>query len=83
MEPADAVVLIDDNFEGTLVLSPATAVVAHRDLAARGIVGGATYDGLVALAAHAHGATLVTRDARARPTYEAVGVTVEVIPQSA
>lgn len=76
---ADAVVLIDENFSGALVLSAAVARRAHRELAGRGVAGGATYDGLVALAAREHGATLVTRDARARATYEGLGVSVEVL----
>lgn len=77
--PADAVVLIDENFREVLVLSAAGARGAHRELAGRGVAGGATYDGLVALAAREHGATLVTRDARARATYEGLGVAVEVL----
>lgn len=76
---SDAVVLIDENFARNLVLPSEVASVAHRDLARLGISGGATYDGLVALAAHRHDLVLATRDARARPTYEAVGVRVAVI----
>lgn len=76
---ADAVVLIEENFGETLVLSADAARVAHRELAGSGIAGGATYDGLVALAAREHGATLATRDARARSTYEALGVVVDVV----
>ena len=82
VSPTDAVLLIDDNFVEHLLLSVDSAVAAHRDLARIGIAGGATYDGLVALAAREHGAVLVTRDARARPTYEAVGVRVEAIVAS-
>jgi hypothetical protein len=41
-----------------------------------GIAGGAVDDALVALAAQEPGAALATRDARARGTYDAVGVTV-------
>jgi predicted nucleic acid-binding protein len=44
-----------------------------------GIAGGAVYDALVALAAQEHGAALATRDARARGTYDAVGVEVIVV----
>lgn len=77
--PDDAVALIDEDFDEVLVLSGATAKVAHRELARRGVAGGATYDGLVALAALEHDAVLVTRDARARATYEALGVPVEVL----
>lgn len=76
---ADAVVLIDENFAGNPALPPHAAAGAHRDLAGLGISGGASYDGLVALAARQHGFVLATRDARARSTYEAVGVRVEVV----
>ena len=43
-----------------------------------GVSGGAVYDALVTLTAVEHGAALATRDARARATYEAVGVRVLV-----
>ena len=78
--PVDAVELIDANFADTLMLG---ARAAHRELARRRIAGGATYDGLVALAAREHGAVLVTRDARARSTYETLGVDTEVLPDAA
>lgn len=78
----DAVLLIEDNFEERLSLSPERAGQVHQLLAARGIAGGATYDGLVALVAQEHDATLVTRDARARGTYEAMGVRVIVLVDS-
>jgi len=54
------------------------AGVGHqcRDAAALGIAGGAAYDALVALAAAEHDAILATRNARARDTYERVGVQV-------
>lgn len=79
LDPVDAVRLIDDNFVADFSLSAAVANSAHRELAALGLAGGATYDGLVALAAREHGASLATRDARARPTYDAVGVQVIVV----
>ena len=44
-----------------------------------GIAGSAVYDGLVALAAKEHGVALATRDARARGTYDAVGVKVVLV----
>ncbi len=78
VDPADAVLLIDENFE-FLPLGARAARAAHREFARRGIAGGATYDGLVALAAREHGADLVTRDARARSTYEALGVNTQVL----
>jgi toxin FitB len=79
VDPADAVALIDENFAKSLPLGARAARAAHREFARRGIAGGATYDGLVALAAREHGAVLVTRDARARSTYEALGVSTEVL----
>lgn len=78
VDPADAVALIDDNFEA-VPLGARAARTAHREFAARGIAGGATYDGLVALAARERGVVLVTRDARARSTYETLGVQTEVL----
>lgn len=83
VEPADAVALIDDNFTVSLQLGVRSARSAHREFARRGIAGGATYDGLVALAAREHGAVLVTRDARARSTYMALGVDTEVLTEDA
>ncbi len=75
----DATMLIDDNFVEPLLLSRRGVQEAHRELASRGVAGGAAYDGLVALAAREHGVVLATRDARARSTYEALGVTVELL----
>ena len=79
VSPADAVALIDDNFESSVGLDAAQSALVHRELARLGVSGGATYDGLVALAARNHDLVLATRDARARSTYEAVGAQVELI----
>lgn len=83
VHPADAVELIDENFTAPLQLGARAARAAHREFARKGIAGGATYDGLVALAAREHGAILVTRDARARSTYEALGVDTRVLAEGA
>lgn len=74
---SDAAQLIDENFAQPLALSSAVACGSHRECAAAGVTGGATYDALVALAARERGVPLATRDARARSTYEAVGIVVE------
>ncbi|WP_238385056.1 PIN domain-containing protein [Nesterenkonia muleiensis] len=79
LAPGDAVELIEGNFAQPLVLSSESAQSVHQVLAHHGVAGGATYDGLVALAACEHDAVLATRDARARSTYEALGATVEII----
>lgn len=49
------------------------------ELARHGVRGGATYDGLVAATAKHHDLHLVTRDRRACPTYDAVGVTYTML----
>lgn len=48
-----------------------------QTLSAAGVFGGATYDGLIALEALAHGETLLTLDRRAHGTYARLGVGVQ------
>lgn len=76
----DAARLLEARFTTPLVLSGGHARKVHATLSRLGIAGGAVYDGLVALAAKEHGVPLATRDARARGTYDAVGVKVIVVP---
>ena len=76
---ADAARLLDTRFVTPLMLSDPHARKVHVTLSRLGIAGGAVYDGLVALAAKEHGVALATRDARARGTYDAVGVEVVVV----
>lgn len=75
----DAVALIEDRFEPRG--GPPVDVEAGlpRTLAGTRIAGGAVYDAVVALAAVHAGLPLATRGARARTTYEAVGVRVEIV----
>jgi predicted nucleic acid-binding protein len=49
------------------------------ELVAAGVSGGATYDAVIAITAAQHHRRLVTLDARARTTYERVGVDVRFI----
>ena len=79
LEPADAARLLDARFSAPLVLSSSCSRKVPETLSNLGIAGWAVYDALVALAAKAHGAPLATRDARARGTYDAVGVKVIVV----
>jgi toxin FitB len=79
LAPADAARLLMTRFPMPLVLSWSRARKLPGTLSRLGIAGGAVYDALVALAAKEHGASLATRDARARGTYEAVGVTVIIV----
>lgn len=75
----DAARLLDARFATPLTLSESHAGKVHATLSRLGIAGGAVYDGLVALAAQEHGLPLATRDARARGTYDAVGVKVILV----
>jgi predicted nucleic acid-binding protein len=75
----DAARLLDARFATPLTLSGRQAQTVHSILSRLGIAGGAVYDGLVALAAKEHGMALATRDARARGTYDAIGVKVVVV----
>ncbi len=79
LSAADAARLLDARFLTPLTLSGTTARTVHAILSRLGIAGGAVYDGLVALAAKEHGVALATRDARARGTYDAVGVKVVLV----
>jgi len=79
LAPADAARLLEARFSSPLVLSSSQARKLPDTLSRLGIAGGAVYDALVALAAKEHGAALATRDARARGTYDAVGVMVIVV----
>ena len=76
LAPADAARLIAERFVEPLLLGPEAARHLPDLLSRLGIAGGAVYDALVALAAAEHGASLATRDARAKSTYETVGVQV-------
>ena len=79
LAPADAARLLDARFSSPLVLSSSQARKLPDTLSRLEIAGGAVYDALVALAAKEHDTALATRDARARGTYDAVGVTVIVV----
>jgi predicted nucleic acid-binding protein len=75
----DAALLLRTRFIAPLTLSSSQAQALPDTLSRLGIAGGAVYDALVALAAKEHGAALATRDARARGTYDAVGVKVILV----
>ena len=79
LAPADAARLLNARFPSPLLLSGSLTRKLPDTLSRLGIAGGAVYDALVALAAKEHGTALATRDARARGTYDAVGVKVIVV----
>ena len=79
LAPADAARLLGERFAEPLVLGSEICVRLPDVLGRFRIAGGAVYDALVALAAAEHGAELATRDARAKTTYQTVGVRVTVV----
>lgn len=79
LAPADAARLLKTRFATPFLLSTSLARKMPDTLSRLSIAGGAVYDALVALAAKEHGASLATRDERARGTYDAVGVTVIIV----
>jgi predicted nucleic acid-binding protein len=82
--PADIVVEFLDRRFGRRRLEPTATAVRGLParLAALGIVGGSTYDALVAVTAAAHDARLKTLDRRAEVVYQALGVDYELVSAS-
>lgn len=77
---ADVQGYLRKEFPGAWLTLPGEAVSELVDVLVEvGIVGGATYDGLIATAAKAAGATLYTCDRRARSVYERLGVEVRFV----
>jgi hypothetical protein len=62
-----------------LALAHADRAALTATLAGAGVVGGASYDGLVALEAAAHDQQLLTLDRRAQDVYQRLGATFHVI----
>ncbi len=77
--PADVLRLLDHNFPASSFLGETEAAKLGPELARLGISGGAVYDALVGAAARHHRRQLVSGDARARSTYEALGVKIEPV----
>jgi toxin FitB len=73
--PAAAATTLARRFgESPLRLDDEPRASVLSTLSAAGVLGGATYDGLVALEARAHGEVLLTLDVRATATYQRLGV---------
>jgi predicted nucleic acid-binding protein len=77
--PRDVLALLDHDFPATRYLDADTQARLGPELIRLGIAGGAVYDALVGAAARSHGRVLLSRDRRAWPTYEALGVEVRLI----
>lgn len=79
VSPATAWELLRRTFGDPCWIDGGDVVGLLDSLAQRGIVGGATYDGLVGAAASRGGRTLLTRDRRAEGTYRSLGVNFELV----
>jgi len=79
LAPRDAIRLLRERFAPAAVLDARAARSAPAVLADAGVAGGATYDGLVALAARSARLPLASRDLRALNTYRLLGVPVELL----
>jgi toxin FitB len=79
LAPSDAARLLRERFDPPVVLGTRPARSAPTLLADHHVAGGATYDGLIALAASSSGMPLGTRDRRAEATYRRLGVQVELL----
>lgn len=79
LSAADAVRLLGERFERMVMLDAKSARTALAVLADLAITGGATYDGLIGLAARSADLPLGSRDRRAEATYRRLGVAVEIV----
>lgn len=66
-------------FAHALVLDAEETAALPGRLAASGVRGGATYDGVIALTARHHRAVVLTLDGRSARTYQALDVEFELL----
>lgn len=79
LRPDQASQVLTSAFPDGCWLNASDAGVLWSRLAELAVVGGATFDALVAAAAQADGRRLLTRDRRAERTYRTVGVDYEFV----
>ncbi len=83
LDPTVARELLAAWFPSKQILVPSARL--HRSMVNQiseaGIVGGACYDAVIGLTAQSHGAELLTRDARARRTYDILGIRYRVVSE--
>jgi predicted nucleic acid-binding protein len=77
--PRDVLAILEHDFPATRHLGAHEAAGLGPELAHLGIAGGSVYDALVAAAARAAGLALLSRDRRALPVNQALGVDVRII----
>lgn len=78
--PASVIAFLEASFDADwLTLSGPTIAKVVKELAERGITGGATYDGLIGVTARTAGVSLYSCDRRALPVYNRLGVEVQFV----
>jgi predicted nucleic acid-binding protein len=77
--PSTVLRILEHDFPATRFLGAGATGALREELARLAVSGGAVYDALVGAAARQHGLPLVSRDLRARATYEALGVEVRFV----
>ena len=77
--PAVVQALLQTDFPVSRFLDADACTELSAEMARLGIAGGAVYDALVGATARAHGLPLLSRDRRARATYEKLGVDVRLL----
>ncbi len=77
--PQDVISMMRENFPETVFISAAEQHSFTLELPSLTISGGAIYDALVALAVRKSGASLITADRRALPTYRLIDIPVALI----
>jgi predicted nucleic acid-binding protein len=79
IDPPTAAAVIEQMYPTTCWLDPEAAGALLSRCGPTGIAGGAVYDALVGEAARVHGRRLLTRDLRARRTYDLLGVDHQLV----
>ena len=80
LDAAQAALILDARLPDELAaLSRDAYASAPTRLARAGVIGGATYDGVIALTALEHDVELLSRDRRAARTYRALGVRFDLL----
>ena len=77
--PGDVRAVLEHDFPATRYMDATQLADLAIEVPRLGIAGGAIYDALVGATARAYGLLLLSRDRRAKPTYDLLGVDVRLI----
>jgi predicted nucleic acid-binding protein len=77
--PADVRAILEQDFPTSRFMAAEQLADLSVEAPRLGIAGGAIYDALVGATARAHGLLLLSRDRRAKATYDLLGVRVHLI----